>query len=167
MINKKDIFRIFFILNILDLGTCITSFYFGMTTIKFKKYFFANNNLFLISLIIFIVLSTVKIYSSVIIYQIQGFSLFIILTKIGKYLAERKYEGIFIKISNISYSIYLLHHRIILDILSVNNPFKWYSHILVLSLILLLILICSKIHSIVVDSFLKSNFFQNIESLFI
>jgi len=26
--------------------TCITSFYFGMTTIKFKKYFFANNNTF-------------------------------------------------------------------------------------------------------------------------
>ena len=138
-----------------------------MTTIKFKKIFFVNNNSFFISFIIFIVLRTVKIYSSIIIFQIQGFSLFIILTKIGKYLTQKKYARIFIKISNISYSIYLFHHRIIIDILSVNNPLKWYSHILVLSLVLLLTIFCSKIHSIVVDSFLKSNFFQIIESLFI
>lgn len=168
ILNISMYYKQFFIIDrSRNIITCITSFYFGMTTIKFKKYFFANNNSFLISLIIFIVLSTVKIYSSIIIYQMQGFSLFIILTKIGKYLTQKKYERIFIKISNLSYSIYLLHHRIIIDILSVNNPFKWYSHILVLSLILLLILIYSKIHSIVVDSFIKSNFFQNIESLFI
>jgi len=147
--------------------TCITSFYSGIISVKFKTIFFMNNISFIISFVTFILLSTIKIYPLVIIFQIQGFSFFIALTKIGQYVIPKKYGTIFIKISNLSYSIYLIHHRILNDLLSLNNPLEWYSHILYLSLALLVIIICSQIHLIVVDSILKSNIFRKLELLFI
>ena len=80
---------------------------------------------------------------------------------------HQKYSKIFIEISNLSFSIYLFHHKIIKDILAINNPFKWHSHLLILSLSLLLTIICSKIHLMVFDSIIKSNIFLKLESLFI
>lgn len=157
----------FIIIKSRNIITCITSFYFGIISVKFKKFFFMNNISFIISFVIFILLSTIKIYPLEIIFQIQGFSFFIALTKIGQYVIPKKYGIIFIKINNLSYSIYLIHHRILYDLFSLNNPLEWYSHILYLSLALLLIIICSKIHLMVVDSILKSNVFRMIELLFI
>ena len=157
----------FIIIRSRNIITCITSFYFGMTTIKFKNIFFGNNISFIISSIIFILLSKIKVSSLEIIFQIQGFSFFIAITKIGQYIMHQKYSKIFIEISNLSFSIYLFHHIIIKDILAINNPFKWHSHLLILSLSLSLTIICSKIHLMVFDSIIKSNIFLKLESLFI
>ena len=95
-----------------------------MTTIKFKEIFFENNISFIISSIIFILLRMIKISSLEIIFQLQGFSFFITLTKIGQFVMRKKSSKIFIKISNLSFSIYLFHHLIIFDILSTYKDRK-------------------------------------------
>lgn len=126
-----------------------------------------NKKILLISGIIFIFLYKVKINSFVLISQIQGFSLFILLYHIGHYLMKKKIQIIFIEISRMSYSIYLFHHKIIFDILSLNNPTEWYIHIVLLFIIIILAIICSEIHLMVVNSIIKSHKFKKLESLFI
>lgn len=79
----------------------------------------------------------------------------------------RKISIIFIELSKLSYSIFLFQHQIISDILSLKNPMEWYLHLLLLSLTIILILICSKIHLMVVNSIIENFIFQNIESLFL
>ena len=146
--------------------SCLNSFYFGITTIKFKKIFFDNNISFIISFILLLFTSIIKIHPFVLLFQIQGFLLFITLTKIGQYLMLKKVYFVFYNISILSYSIYLCHHRIIYDILSINNPNKWYSHLLLLSIAFLLIIILSKIHLIIVNHIFGSELFKKFESLF-
>ena len=147
--------------------TCITSFYFGIIAIKFKILFFENISSFIISFIVFVSLSKFKLKFCEIIFQIQGFSFFIIATKIGKYIIPKKYGGIFIKISKLSFNIYLFHHKIIKDILSINNPFSWHLHLINLSFVFLLTIICSKILQLVVDSIINSSIFKKFESFYI
>ena len=149
--------------------TCILSFYFGMESLRFKKYILDNNKILGISALILLLLCTIKININfpVIIFQIQGFSLFIFLYKIGHYIMETKINAIIEEISNLSYSIFLLQHRFISDILSIHNPEKWYFHLLLLELTITIIIICSKIHLIVVNSVLKSYIFQKLDALFI
>lgn len=157
----------FIIINDKNIITCLTSFYFGVTAIKFKKIFLVNNISLAISFFLFIFLRIIKIKSLEIVFQMQGFTAFIILTRIGKIVMTNKCARIFICISNLSYNIYLIHHMIIIDILSINNPLEWYSNLLFLSITLLLIIICSKIVSILVNSILNSIIFKKMESFFI
>ena len=157
----------FTIRNDRNLITCLTSFIFGMNAIKFQKYLLENKISLLISLIIFIILCFIKISSFVLIFQIQGFSLFIILVKAGECIMASKFNIIFFEISNISYIIYLYHHQIMFDILIINNSTKWYFHLLSIVSIIILTYIISKIHLIVLKSVFKSNIFQKLESLFI
>ena len=126
-----------------------------------------NKKILVISFIIFIFLYKVKMNSFILISQIQGFSLFILLFHIGQYLMKKKIQIIFIEISRISYSIYLFHHKIIFDILSLNNPTEWYMHIILLFIIIILAIICSEIHLMVINSIIKSNMFRKLESFFI
>ena len=148
--------------------TCITSFYFGIETYRFKKIFISNRISFCFFFVVLLFLSKIHIKSGfILIYQIQGFSLFIVLFQIGKYAMKTNFNIIFIEISKLSYSIYLFHHRIIIDILSLYNPKNFYAHIPLLSITILLIIICSTIHLIVVKTVYKSYIFQKIESFFI
>ena len=149
--------------------TCITSFYFGIEAIRFKRFYLIRKKIFIISIFIFSFLCFVKIKINcdLIVYQIQGFSLFIALYHIGKYIMKTKINIIFFEISKLSYSIYLFHRRILFDILSVNNPIDWYSHLMQLSLLILLTFICSKIHLMVVNSIYKGFLFKKLDSLFI
>ena len=149
--------------------TCIMSFYFGIETIRFKKFYLTNKITFIISLLIFIFLSIfrVRIYCYILIFQIQGFSLFIILYQIGQYAMKKNMNTIFNEISNMSYSIYLFHHQIINDVLSIHNPREWYYHIFLLSIVFLLTFICSKIHLLVVKSVYKSFIIKKLDSFFI
>ena len=94
-------------------------------------------------------------------------SLFIVLYHIGKYVMKTKINIIFIEISNLSYSIYLFHRRILFDFLSLNNPKEWQSHLIQLFLVILLTFICSKIHLMVVNSIFKCFLFKKLDSLFI
>ena len=80
----------------MNIITCINSFYFGMLVIKFQKLFFKNKIVFFISLIIFLFLYFYKVCFSMIIRQIQGFSLYIILVQIGEYVMLSRFKGIFI-----------------------------------------------------------------------
>ena len=160
--------KIFIISNTNNLITCTYSFYFGMIAIKYRKFFFENKYVFIFSLSLLIFLCLVKINSSfILLCQIQGFSLYIVLIQLGGYIMSKKFSVIFNKISNLSYSIYLFHHHIIQDVQAINNPKKWYLHLMLLGISFLLTFICSHIHLTVVNSILKSKIFMNLESFFI
>lgn len=166
LMYKENFFTISKEINII---TCLSSFYFGIESIRFKKFFLGNKIVFIFSLSLFIFLYFIKIKIKfhLLIHQIQGFSLFILLYRIGNSVMLTNANAVFIEISNLSYSIYLFHHRIIYDILSLNNPTEWYSHILLLSVTIILTIICSKIHLMVVNSIINSYILKKIDSIFI
>ena len=148
-----------------NLITCIYSFYFGMIGLKFFNFFFKNKIIFIISIFLFIVLCYIRISKFVLIFQIQGFALYIILIHISKYIMLNRFKVLFIKISALSYNIFLFQHIIILDILDVNNPSEWYLHLELLLITIILTIICSKILFLVVNDFINSFFFKKLESL--
>ena len=147
--------------------TCITSFYLGMEAIRFKNIFFNNKISFIIFLFIFLTLRIIKVSPFILIFQIQGFSLFIILNQIGKYVMKSKLKIIFSEISKLSYNIFLFHHKIIHDVLGLINPIEFYFHILLLLITFTLTFISSKIHFEVVNYIIQSFIFKKIESIFI
>ena len=137
--------NIFIINKDTNLATCFLSFYVGTKSIRYKKYFFFNNACLLISILLFLFLSIVKVKSFLLFFQIQGFSLFIILVKIGKVLMTTRFKIVFIKINNLSYIIYLYHHTIIKNILSLNNPTNSFTHIILILITLLLTIILKNV----------------------
>ena len=145
----------------------IYSFYFGMLSSKLHILFFKNKIILIISTVIFIFLCLIKISDLILIFQIQGFSIFLLLVRIGELLMLTRFKIIFIEISTLSYNIFLFQHIIILDILHVNNPKEWYKHLLLLSITIILTILCSKVLFIVVNNVKKSFFFKKIELLFI
>ena len=147
--------------------TCITSFYFGIETIRFRKFYLENKIILIFCFFIWIFLYKIKIQTFIIIWQIQGFSLFIILFHIGKYIMSTKIDKIFMEINNISFGIFLFHHRFVFEILALNNPTEWYLHLLLVFMTFLLTIICSKVHLIVVNSIIKSSTFKKLEALFL
>lgn len=147
--------------------TCITSFYFGIISIKFENIFFKNKICYLFFFIVFVLLYEIKIKSFVLIYLIQGFSFFIILVQTNAFIKLNNLKIIINEISNLSYSIFLFHHRIILDIQNLNNPEKWYLHLLLLSVTFVLVIICSKIHLLVMNSIMKNCIFKKLDSFFL
>ena len=146
--------------------TCINSFVFGISVIKLKNLFFSNIFIFVISSIQLIFLCNVKISSCILIHQLQGFSLFIVLLRIGKYIMATRLSIIIQVISNLSYFIFLVHHHIIITIFSLYNPSEWYFHLLLIGAAIILSIIYSKIFSIIVTNIIKSFIFKKLESLF-
>ena len=151
----------------INLITCLTNFSFGILAIKYNKIFLNNIKALNASLFLFILLCFMKFPSILILSQIQGFALFIFLVNLGRYIMICRFNKLFIELGNLSYSIFLYQHQIIRDILSVKNPYQWYFHLILLLLTIVLIIICSKIHLMVVYSIFKSYTFNKIESLFI
>lgn len=179
---NKNIFIIFFIISVFyvimyktnifiiladkNIITCMHSFYFGMISIKFKSFFFTNKIAFIISSILFLFLSFKKLNNFILVFQIQAFSLYIMLIQLGNYILSKSKTNVFNQISALSYSIFLIHHRIIFDVLGLNNPLEWYLHILQLGFVFILTIICSKVHILVINSVLNSYIFQKLDSFF-
>ena len=163
-IKRTKFFKILIDCNLI---ICIQSFYFGMVSIKSKAFLLTNKICGIIALIIFLFLCNYHLPRFILINQIQGFSLFIILVQVGNYVMKMKIKSIFIKISKLSYSIYLLHHCIIIDILNVNNPKEWYNSLILLGFSISIIIIYAKILFIIIDSIIHSNLFKKIENKFI
>lgn len=147
--------------------TCITSFYFGIEMFRFKKFYLHNKIMILIWFLLLLLLSLIKVKKFIIIFQIQGFSLYIVLIKIGQNIQNKVLKYIINKISYLSYHIFLFHHQVIYNILSIYNPTEWYKHIILLFIIFLLIIIHSNIHLIIVNSIIKSSLFKILDSIFI
>ena len=149
--------------------TCIASLFFGMEAFKFKHYILDNNLSIIISSFLLILLCSIKIDINfkLLIFQLQGFCLFIFLYKIGYYAMQTKIHFIFEEISNLSYNIFLFHHKLIIYIFSIHKPEKWYANILLLLLSIIIIIICSKIHLMVVNRISKSYIFKKLDKLFI
>ena len=150
----------------INMITSINSFYFGMLGIIYHD-LFLNKIAFIISLILFIFLYFIRISDIILIYQIQGFSLYIILVQMGKYIMKSEYKQIIIEINNLSYYIFLLHHKIIFLILKFNNPDKWYLQLELLIIAIILTIISSKIVYIITNSIYNNNLFKKIESFFL
>ena len=115
----------------------------------------------------FLCTNRIKINYFILISQIQGFCLFIILYRLGEYIMRTKIKIIFNEISNISYSIFLIHSQIISNIRRFQDPNEWYLHIILLIVTILITIIYAKIHLLVVHSIYKSNIFRKIDSLFL
>ena len=162
--KKTKFFKIMIDCNLI---TCIQSFYFGMISMKSKAFLLTNRICGVIALIILIFLCFFHLPRFILIRQIQGFSLFIILVQAGNYVMKMKIKSIFIKISKLSFSIYLLHHCIIIDILRFNNPKEWYNSLIMLGLSIVIIILYAKILFIIIDSIFHSTLFKKIEYKFI
>ena len=76
-------------------------------------------------------------------------------------------QSFFNEISRFSYCIFLVHHKIIRNVLLINNPITWYKIIFTLGIIIILSIIYSKILLIIIESIYKSRAFIKIESYFI
>ena len=159
----------FIIENAKNIITCIYSFYFGMLSLKFSNLFFKNKKTFIISFFILVFLCLIRLTDSefILIVQTQGFSLFIVLVQIGEFIMLTRIKFFIKEIRILSYCIFLLHHNIILDILKIYNPDKWYLHLILLVITIISIILCSKILFFVVNIILKSYYFKKIESMFI
>ena len=157
----------FIIMKDVNIITCVTSFYFGMLAIKFENIFFKNKITFIVSFIIYTYLYLYKLRELILIRQIQGFTLFILLVQIGEYIMASRIKGIFIIISTLSYNIFLIHHGMIHYILGIYNPMKWYWHIFLFGITLILTMFYSKILLIIVNAMIQSHMFKKIEGLFI
>ena len=73
---------------------------------------------------------------------------------------NNRLQSFFNEISRFSYCIFSVHHKIIRNVLLINNPITWYKIIFTLGVIILLsiIYIYSKIILvIIIDSIYKSN----------
>jgi len=165
IMTKTKFFKINLYLNLI---TCISSFYFGMIFIKYRK-FFINKIVIYISFFINIFLYFKKIHSifKLFICHMQGFTFLIILIYIGKFIMNGRLKSFFDEISRLSYYIFLFHHITIYKVFSIYNPTIWYKIILTLVLIILLSIIYSKILQITIESIFKSRVFIKIESYFI
>lgn len=185
-IINKNIILIFFILIIgyyimfqtnffiiskdMNIITCVCSFCFGIITIitiKYKNIFFDKHIIFIISISLLIFFNNIQMKVCIIIFQLQGFSLFLILIKLGKYIMKMRNIKILNFLNNLSYSIFLYHHNIIYDILGINNPEEWYKHLILLLITFILTIICSLVHSMVIKSIFKSEIFIKLDSFFI
>ena len=149
----------FIIIGDKNLITCINSFYFGMMTIKNKKFFYENRMPTIISMFVFLFLYFIKISHFPLVKQIEGFCLFTLLVQSGRYIMSHYRIKIIENISKISFNIFLFHHRIIYNVLGLNNPTEWYLHLILLGTIIILTYICSTIHFMVVNSIIKNNIF--------
>lgn len=166
LMYKTNIYEI--VIHERNIITCLNSFYFGMLIIQFKTLFFKSKMIFLFSVSIFIFLSLVKINTSfVLIKQIQGFSFYIILLQLGEYIMSKSYIKLIYIFNALSYSIFLYHHRIIIDALKITNPNQLHLHIIFLINIIILITICAKIHSSCVNYILNTKIFGILDSLFL
>lgn len=136
-----------------------------------------NYNLFIISFIIysfklfwifikFIYIDCNFLYL-LIFRQIKGFSLFDFLVNFERYLMLTKFYKIYVELGNIGFNIFLFHHIIKKDVLSVTNPNIFYLHLKLLVEVIISIIIYSEINLMVVNSILKSELFIKLESLII
>ena len=150
-----------------NIFTCINSFYFGMLGIKFYNLFFRNQATFIISFLLLVFLCLKRISNIILIFQIQGFLLFIVLVQIGKKIMKCRIKVLFIEISSLSYNIFLFHHKIILDILDIINPINWFLNILLLLIIIMITIIFSKILFLVVNIIMNSKCCKKLEGMFI
>lgn len=136
-----------------------------MIGVKYYNFFFKSKIIFIISFILLVVLCYFRISKFVLIFQIQGFALYIILIHFGKCIMLNRIKVVFVKISALSYNIFLFQHIIILEILHIYNPSEWYLQLEFLIIIIILTIICSKILFLVVNDLIHSSFFRNLESL--
>ena len=150
-----------------NLITCISSFYYGMVFIKYKK-LFKNKKVIFLAFCINIFLYFKKIHSilPLFIFQLQGFTFLIILIYLGKIIMNCRLQFFFNEISRLSYCIFLFHHITITNVFLINNPIIWYKIIFTLGVIILLSIIYSKILLTIIEAIYKSRAFIRFESHF-
>ena len=159
--------NIFIIIKDMNLLTCIISFYFGIIAIKYKKYFYENKIVFNVSLSLLILFIFIKLNTFILIFQLQGFFLYISLLHLGTFIMTKRNLSVIEEISKISFSIFLIHHRLIINILALYNPFEWYFHVILISIAILSTILCSFIHSKIIEYIFNSCLFKKLDAFFL
>lgn len=147
-----------------NLITCIFSFYIGMVIFKHIKYI--NNKWVIISSVFtFLIFFFVPInIDNIILERIFSFAIIILLYNLGRKISCKIiFKNIIKEISKISYSIFLLQHMIIGDVLSFRN-YNDYGHSFIYLIISIgLTMVFAKILTIVSDYIISSNIYIKIE----
>ena len=139
-----------------------------MIVIKFKNFFFKKKLVLILCFLLLLFLFLFEISKTFfLISQIHGFALYIFLLRMGEYIMRTKFAIVYHEINGLSYSIFLYHHYIIRNILQIYNPIDLNSHLILLFETIFIILIYSKIHSIIVGLVLKSKIFKIMDSFFL
>lgn len=138
-----------------------------MLGVKFYNLFFERKSTLIISFLFLIFLSLKRISNIILIFQIQGFTLFIVLVQIGEKIMKYPFKVIFVKISILSYNIFLIHHKVILDILGVINPTRNYFQIILLLIIIIITIILAEFLYLIVNIIMNFNLFKKLERFFI
>ena len=159
--------NIFIIIKDMNLFTCIISFCFGIITIKYKRIFYENKIIFCGSLFLLILFCFIKLNAFILIFQLQGFFLYISLIHLGSFIMSKRKLSVIKEISKISYSIFLIHHRLIINILALYNPFEWYFHVILIPIAILSTILCSLIHSKIIEYIFTSCLFKRLDAFFI
>lgn len=150
-----------------NITICLLSFYFGIVTKKYcldKKYYALASSIILHIILIYVKIPSFKY--KVFIHLIQGFSLYLILMHLAKYVMETKVNIIFKEISKLSFCIYLFHHKIILEMKGIIDENKWSNSIINIGVIILITLMKAKILYITTNSLFQWYYFKKVEEYF-
>ncbi len=157
----------FEILSDTNLLSCIVFFVGGMYIMKYKLY--EKRVLGLISLIGTVVIASVKLpVHENVIAHVFAFFVWFVLFFVGKWVTKSEIiKKMLRELSGLTYAMFLLHHRLILQVLTGFMPVKPIKVIILSVLIVLLVIAYAKVLTIVTDAVLKSKFFKRVEGRFL
>jgi len=147
-----------------NLITCALSFAFGMLCMKYKNFFLKNKICGLVALAINLFLYWKSLTPSILLFQLQGLSLFIVSVQIGEYLMKTPLKPFFTEISSISLGIFMSHHPFIYSVRAVYNPKVPIDSLEMLGIVLVLSLIYAKVLSVTLDALFRSKLFVFLDS---
>lgn len=151
-----------------NLISCTGSFYAGILFMKHFDSVFNNKTLCIVSVIVFLLLLTVKLpidgRYKVVIFQLHGLSLLLVTYHLGEYLKNTKSQVFFTFLSKLTYPIFLIHHQVILRILKVYDPINPFLEFCMIFAVTAITVVCAKLLSIITNKLLKSKFFVKLEN---
>ena len=148
--------------------SCLVSFLTGIFI--GSKFSIINNNsiIFAISGLVFLLLYVIRVKNELLytaVTLLQGYTFIIVLMRIGTVIMRSQpVNRIITRISSLTFPIFLFHHKIIEDVLSVYNPEKPVAVIALELLTILLTIVSADILAMVVKSITDSKAYQKIES---
>lgn len=148
-----------------NLISCFISFYIGMLFIRYKDFFLKNNIVLLVAFIQTVCLCAIRIpVSENIIFQLLGAALFIVLYRFGVVCMRLSFATKIIAfLSALSYPIFLLQHKIIINMQKVSNPIDPPRSIVMCMLTIVVTIIYAMVLNTVTNAVLKSKPFLFME----
>lgn len=157
--------NVFQIMEFRNIFSCMISFYTGMLLFKYKN-FLDNIIVAIASTMISMVLCFVRIpferYNVLI--HIMGFTTFITLYWIGKCMKGVHVKRCIAKLGKLSYPIFLVHHVIVIKILSYNNPTDVVGYLCVSVVAVIITVFVALALQVLTNYLLRTNTYKDFEN---